>query len=284
MANGYNTSANQTRNNAYNYDPSQAPSVDINGGKSFNYTEIYSNASPESSAGSTKNKNSSSSSVGLWGINMGVSHNYTFAIEDINDADGSFYMKSRNSAFLPLKSLTYTPVKLNHLKIKAGVFNDLPFFHRRSMGTIQCVMHDSDKSLLSRRILDWFSGAVGVDGIVPYIDDLCKEAEYIEYTHDGKIALKYTFEVIPDNDLSVSRAYETEQGTLTEYKFSLIIVSNIGIAVGEGGQWREAAYGTGGGPLADYERVTEAKLLRANGQTYSSREPSIAEDLGIPLR
>ena len=41
MTNGYNTSANQTKNNMYNYNPNQSPHLTLKGSVSeYNYTEI----------------------------------------------------------------------------------------------------------------------------------------------------------------------------------------------------------------------------------------------------
>ena len=230
MANGYNTSANQTKNNMYNYNPNQSPNLVLEGYASkYNYVDLYEGKIMESSVSDTKNGNKSHNSI--WSMNMGVNYNYTFYIESINESDRAFNLQSRkgsNGFFLPLKSISYVPVKLNYLKIKAGVFNDLPFFHRRSMGTIQCVMHDSDRSMVSTKLLTWFNACTDTEnGCVPYVSEMCRLAEYTEYTHDGKIAIQHKFVVIPDNDWAVSRDYDGGSGALTEYKFSLIIVSNM---------------------------------------------------------
>ena len=203
MANGYNTSANQTKNKAYNYNPNQSTNLVLEGyAAEYNYVDLYDGQTMESSASETKNGNKSYDNV--WSMNMGVNYNYTFYIEDINESDRAFNLHSRrgsNGFFLPLKSISYVPVKLNHLKIKAGVFNDLPFFHRRSMGTIQCVMHDSDRSMVSTKLLTWFNACTDTEnGCVPYVYEMCRIAQYTETTHDGKIAIQHKFVVIPDND------------------------------------------------------------------------------------
>lgn len=288
MANGYNTSANQTKNKAYNYNPNQSPNLVLEGyASTYNYVDLYDGQTMETSAEETKNSERSSYG-GAWSLNMGVNYNYTLYIKSINESDKSFRLNSRNGSdgfFLPLKSISYVPVKLNHLKIKAGIFNDLPFFHRRSMGTIQCVMHDSDKSYVSTQLLAWYSKCVNtVDSCVPYVIDMCREAEYTEYTHDGKVAVQHKFVVIPDNDLSINRDYDGGDGQLTEYKFSLIIVSKlmVGGGVATGGEWREADWGVGEGPAAQYERRTEATMINydGNGGTYTYREPQIADYYG----
>jgi len=280
MANGYNTSANQTKNKAYNYNPNQSPNLVLEGyAAEYNYVDLYDGQTMESSASNTKNGDKSYDNV--WSMNMGVNYNYTFYIEDINESDRAFNLQSRrgsNGFFLPLKSISYVPVKLNHLKIKAGVFNDLPFFHRRSMGTIQCVMHDSDRSMVSTKLLSWFSACTDTEnGCVPYVSEMCRLAEYTEYTHDGKIAIQHKFVVIPDNDWSVNRDYDGGDGTLTEYKFSLIIVSNMQFK-GEftGGDWREADWGIGEGPVAHYERRVSWKIP---GVGYYN-DPAIADEIG----
>lgn len=277
MADGYNTSANQTKNKAYNYAPNQSPNIVLEGYASeYNYTDLYDGQTMESSSSDTKNGDRSYDSV--WSINMGVNYNYTFYIEDINESDRAFNLQSRkgsNGFFLPLKSISYVPVKLNHLKIKAGVLNDLPFFHRRSMGTIQCVMHDSDRSMASTKLLTWFSSCANTEnGRVPYVKSMCRTAEYTEYTHDGKIAMQHKFIVIPDNEWSVNRDYDGADGALTEYKFSLIIVSSIQLK-GEftGGSWREADWGVGGGPNAQWEKRVSWEIPNVG----SYNDPSVMD-------
>ena len=283
MAYGYNTSANQTRNNSYSYSPSQEPQTSVaNGDKSFNYSEIYDSANPESSAQSTKNNNSKSSSVGVWGITMGQSHNFTLYIKDINESDGAFKLASRDGYFLPLKSLDFKPVKLENLKIKAGIFSDLPFFHRRNMGMLSCSMVDSDKSLISQKLYHWWNACVNTElGCVSYVDEMCRSSEYTEFTHDGKIAARYGFIVMPDGEISVNRNYEGE-GNLTEYKFNLLIVSNIKVYNGNNGKWVEADWGSGGGPDANYERRVHGVVYNYNGKGTNAHinEPAIADYIG----
>ena len=277
MTNGYNTSVNQTKNNAYSYNPNNPPNVTLSGGVSkFNYSEVYS-GNGETSANTTKNNPTKSSATGVWGITMGQTQNFTFSITGLCEADNSFYLANRNGKFLPLKQMEYKPVSLEHLKIKAGVFSDLPFFHRRKLGTISCTMLDSSKSLLSQRLFQWFNSCVYTSGYVPYVDEMCRDATYIEYTHDGKIATKYVFAVMPDGDVSVSRTYEGD-GALTEYRFQLLIVSNIKVGV-EGGRWIEADWGYGYGEDADYERRVSAKIF-TDQFTMTYNDPAIADYTG----
>lgn len=278
MTNGYNTSVNQTKNNAYSYNPNTPPNTTIlSGGVSkFNYSEVYS-SNGETSASSTKNNSTKSSATGVWGITMGQTQNFTFSITGLCEADNSFYLANRNGKFLPLKQMEYKPISLEHLKIKAGVFSDLPFFHRRKLGTISCTMLDSSKSLLSQRLFQWFNSCVYTKGYVPYVDEMCRDATYIEYTHDGKIATKYVFAVMPDGDVSVSRTYEGD-GALTEYRFQLLIVSDIKVGV-EGGRWIEADWGDGMTEGADYERRVSVKIL-TDQFTMTYNDPAIADYTG----
>lgn len=277
MAGGYNTSVNQTRNNNYSYNPNTNPNTNVQDGSNrFNYSEVYNSAEPESSAVATRNKNPNNSAVGPWGITMGQTQNFTFYINGICEADNAFVLTSKNGRFLPLKQMEYKQVSLEHLKIKAGVFSDLPFFHRRKMSTISCTILDSSKSLIVQRLFQWYNSCVHQSGWVPYIDDMCKEAEYIEYTHDGKIALKYGFSVIPEGDISVTRQYEGE--ALTEYRFQLIIVSGIS-ARGNNGEWIEADWGDGPTEGADYERRVSWKI-NVNGQQMVFTDPAIADYVG----
>ena len=281
----YNTSVNQTKNKSYNYDPNQSP-VTLAGSASydvFNYSEIYDNAEPETNParGLDNSSGNSANGAGVWGITMGQSHNFTLYIKGVCEADNDFTSPSRNGRFLPLKQLDFKPVTLEHLKIKAGVFSDLPFFHRRRLGVLNCSMLDSHKSLLSQRMFQWYNSCVYSDGYVPYVDEMCREAEYCEFTHDGKIATIYQFAVMPEGEFSVGRNYEGESGTLTEYKFQLLIVSDIKLAT-NGGKWIEADWGAGFGEDADFELRTEARVFGQgiNGGDYIFPDPAIADYTG----
>ena len=238
MSQSFNTSVNQDRNNSYTYVTPSEPMESLpNGNELFNYTEI-SGAKDKVNAGSVPNSNQKmppSTAVGVYGLTMGQSQNFTFYIKGFNEADSAFKLTDRG-LFLPLKSLDFKPLKLEHLKLKAGIFNELPFFHRRGLGSLSCVMHDSHKSLLSQELLAWWAAGVSIEsGCVAYVDDICREAEYAEYTHDGKVAVRYRFVVMPDGEISTSRSYEGDTGALTEYKFNLLVVSEIqAIALGYG--------------------------------------------------
>lgn len=280
MSYGYNTSVNQTKNTSYNYNPNVMPNTSVSSGNSnFNYSEIYS-SDPHTSAKSTRNRNPKNSATGPWGITMGQAQNFTLYIKGICEADNAFTLLSKNGRFLPLKSLDFKPVALEHMRIRAGVFSDLPFFHRRKLGTLNCVTLDSSKSLISQRLFQWYNSCVYTKGYVPYVDEMCRDVEYIEYTHDGKVAVKYGFSVIPDNDITVGRTYESDSGSLTEYKFSLVIVSDIHMA-GNGGKWVEADWGDGGGPDADYERRVYGTVynLYGNGTSATINDPAISDYL-----
>lgn len=279
MAYGYNTSANQTRNNTYTYSKGISPNTHVaDGDKTFNYSEIYSSNTVNSSANKTKNK-TTKTTTGVWGITMGQTQNYTLDIPDISAGDGNFSLKNRSGAFLPLKSLDYKPLALEHLKLKAGVFADLPFFHRRRLGVLNLSLLDDSHSYLSRRVFGWFTSCVSVDGYVNYIDDMCKKTYYTEYTHDGKVALKYIFYTIPEGEISVNRTYEGESGDLTEYRFQLLIVSDIKMVQGGGAGITEADWGDGYGPRADYERRVSGTAINYDGKggTYTYHDAAIKD-------
>lgn len=276
MTSGYSTSVNQTRNKSYNYSPSQAPIQDLaSGDEIFNYQEVY-----ESGLDTPANNNTKlhrPSAIGVWGITMSQTQNFTFAIKHASMMDPAFNMKHRDGMFLPVKSLDFKPVSLEHLKLKAGVFSDLPFFHRKKMGMINCVMHDNSRSDISRFMIYWFNSCVHGNGYVPYIDDMTSEATYTEYTFDGKIASKYGMIVIPEGEISTNRVYSGD-GDLTEYKFSLLVVGQLSNSE-DGKGWYEADWGLGYGPEAHYELRTQVKI-GTQTQTMTYKEPSIADELG----
>lgn len=271
------TSVNRTRSSAYNNTPAQVSTIRTPSGDSvFNYQEIYNSADTESSAPDTVNNTPSADSY--WSITMGQTQNFTFAVAGLNNADPAFTMPKRNGMFLPLKSMDYKPISLESMKIKAGVFSDLPFFHRKKLGTINCVMHDSDKGKFAVYLLQWYNSCVSSNGYVPFVEDMCKKAIYTEYTHDGKISNKYEFLVIPDNDLSTNRVYDND-GALTEFRFTLIMLSPPKIC--KSGRWVEADWGDGTGPDADYERRVHGNVMvNSNGiGTIHVNDPAIADTL-----
>ena len=69
MTNGYNTSANQTKNNMYNYNPNQSPNLTLKGSVSeYNYTDLYDGKTMELYVSDTENGNKPHNSI--WSINM----------------------------------------------------------------------------------------------------------------------------------------------------------------------------------------------------------------------
>ena len=72
MTNGYNTSANQTKNNMYNYNPNQSPHLTLKGSVSeYNYTDLYDGKTMELCVGGTGSGNNDHQSI--WSITRGVS-------------------------------------------------------------------------------------------------------------------------------------------------------------------------------------------------------------------
>lgn len=226
MSQSFSTGVSSSRYNSYSYSKVAVPLTSATGTKNINYTEVYNNATPESSASTTKNVNTSVSN--LWKLSMGQNRNFVFCIPAICSYDNNFKYNignDKSQPFLPLKSIDFKPVSFEHLKIKAGVFTDMPFFYRMQLGRVSCVMHDSTYSYLAEGLLKWFSGCVNSGGYVPYVDDMCYEAYLTEYSVDGKSSIKYSFVVMPDGEISTSKSYEND--ALNEYKFELLIVSDV---------------------------------------------------------
>ena len=269
------TSVNKSKNSAYNNSPSQVSTIRTPSGDSvFNYQEIYDVGVTEQTK-PDRSKLQKPSAEGVWGITMSQTQNFTFELEHASMMDRAFNLNNRNGMFLPIKSLDFKPVALEHLKIKAGVFSDLPFFHRKKLGMFNVVMHDNSRSDISRFIIYWFNSCVNSSGYVPYIDDMCSTATYTEYTFDGKIANQYKAIVMPEGEVSTSRVYSGD-GDLTEYKFSLLMVGQV--SNGVGGVWNEADWGLGAGPSAHYEKRVSWKIVTGD-QTMSYTDPAIADNL-----
>ena len=54
-----------------------------------------------------------------------------------------------------------------------------------------------------------------------------KLASAAEYTHDGKVAVRYGFLVMPDGEISVDGIYDGDVGSLTEYRFNNLTTAKL---------------------------------------------------------
>jgi len=133
--------------------------------------------------------------------------------------------------FLPIKNIAYKPIAIESTKLQFGIFADFPLIHKRKMGSIQITLLDNALNDYEMAVYKWFSGCHPThekdynEGYVLPMGEIFKDAKYVEYRNDGKISKIYSFEVIPDGDVSVARSYEN--ASLKEITFNVLIVSPI---------------------------------------------------------
>lgn len=161
--------------------------------------------------------------VNLWKIDMGKEANYTVQISGISKPN----MKHETwGSFLPVKSVDYTPVAIETLKLKAGIFTDLPIPVGRRIGKIDLTIQDTEDHYFENQFYSWYNQMIpDNDGYVGYFEDMVKSFVYTEYDNRGKTVKTYYMEVIMDGDLKISRSYDNN--SLKTFSVSLLIVGII---------------------------------------------------------
>lgn len=217
--------------NNYSYDANSAvPHSDTSfsstvGAKKYNYNEIYAKGLTEATyTKDNRNTQHKSKVSDIFRVTMGQAHHFTFKIDRLmvnNSITHSTYGK-----FLPIKTITYKPVAIESTKLNFGIFADFPIIHKRKMGSVQVTLLDTCHNDYEQAVFEWFDTCHDTgSGFVAPLAEIIQPAEYMEYTNNGKRSKKYTFEVIPDGDVSISRSYEN--ASLKEITFNTIIVSPI---------------------------------------------------------
>ena len=161
--------------------------------------------------------------VPLWKIDMGKQAHFTIHIQGM---DRPNMKHSKYGAFLPVKSLNYTPVSLDSLRITVGLFGDILIPQHRKMGRIELEINDTSDHFYENMFYTWYAKTVPDNsGYIGYFKDFVKQLEYREFDHEGKPRRTYYMEVIPDGDIRVSRSYEANE--IKVFSVTLVIVGII---------------------------------------------------------
>ena len=161
--------------------------------------------------------------VDLWKIDMGKEPNFTVQISGISKPN----MKHNVwGGFLPVQSISYVPVSIETLKLKAGIFVDLPIPSGRKIGRIDLEIQDTEDHYFENKFYQWYTQMIPDSlGYVGYFEDFVRNFSYTEFDNKGKTVKTYYMEVIMDGDLKVSRSYENDG--LKIFSVSLLIVGII---------------------------------------------------------
>lgn len=161
--------------------------------------------------------------VPLWKIDMGRQSHFTVHIQGMDRAN---MRHDKYGAFLPIKSLTYTPVSLDHLKLNIGIFNDISIPQHRKLGKIDLEINDTSDHYYENMFYSWYDKLVPDEsGYIGYFSDFVKNFEYKEYNHKGEPIKTYYMEVMPEGDFRVQRSYDSND--LKTFSVSLVIVGIV---------------------------------------------------------
>ena len=176
----------------------------------------------KSSASSTQNE-TKPYRKGLWYIDICKENHFTVSISGFQRPD---IMHKTYGEFLPVKSITYTPVTIETLNLSLGVISDLPIPYKRKVGKIELDILDTDDHWYENLFYEWYAATVPDNsGYVGYFEDFVREFRYVEYGRDGKAIKTYFLEVIPNNDYRVTRSYENNDFKVIH--ISLLVVGVI---------------------------------------------------------
>ena len=192
--------------------------------------------------------------VPLWKIDMGKEANFTVQIDGITKPN----MKhSKWGQFLPVKSLNYVPVSIETMKLKAGIFADLPIPSGRKIGRVDLEIQDTEDHYFENQFFAWYNQMIPDSrGYVGYFEDFVKKLTYTEFNNKGQTVKTYYMEVIMDGDLKVTRTYDNNG--LKIFSVSLLIV---GIITSNNNPYSGGGTGTDTGNSLD-PRSVSAKIIK----------------------
>lgn len=176
----------------------------------------------KSSVSNTKNE-TKPYRKGLWYIDICKENHFTVSISGFQRPE---IAHKTYGEFLPVKSITYTPVTIETLNLSIGVISDLPIPYKRKVGKIELDVLDTEDHWYENLFYEWYATTVPDNsGYVGYFEDFVKEFRYTEYGRDGKAIKTYFLEVIPNSEYRVTRSYENKDFKVV--RISLLVVGVI---------------------------------------------------------
>ena len=249
------------------------------------------NATPSSSS-SSSDKSSNGNPVDFWDIAQ--SHFFTVQIYSkptstygkatgLHDKNGKpFNFASGQGTYkdyLPIKSMNFTYTSYDNMSIPLAVLGDFPLLHRKKVTTINFTCYDMDQDVIEDALRYWEMQCFPENKYVEYLDNIKATLTYTSYDVTGKKTFVRTLDVIPTNQVSVSRSYEENGAKLLN--FSVIAVGTTGAnsKVSGGGIIKERGYGDGN-EWANlvYEKQIGAAIVR-DGQAIEMNTANYVDDL-----
>ena len=158
-------------------------------------------------------------------ITLGLNHHFKMTIEGLLvNENMKFDGGNKYGKFLPVESVSLSPISVTNTSLNIGIFSDLPILSSRKMGRLRITLLDDIYNVYENAVLDWFQNCC-YNGFVSPISKIIREAHYYEYTNQGKESKHYRFWLIPTDDISLNRNYNDNQ--FKKIEFSTIIVGDI---------------------------------------------------------
>ena len=187
---------------------------------SINYSTKGGNITPTSRHNSTP---SHGNNLSLWKIDMGKDAYFTVNIEGVGKPN---IKHNKWGEFLPIKSMSYTPVSTDHLNFQVGIFSGLSIPMHRKMGKIDLEIQDTEDHYFENKFYEWYASTVPDDlGYVGYFGDFVKKLTYKEFNNKGQAIKTYYMEVMIDGDFKINRSYSNND--IKMFNVSLVIVGLI---------------------------------------------------------
>lgn len=175
----------------------------------------------------------SSSSNTLSQITMAQSSYFKISIDKLNNPamKSSTLLKnySENTSgvgsFLPIKSVSFTPVSLETLSIPLGVFGDMSIVNRKKIGRLSITLLDTNDNFYEKKLASWYKICVpNENGYVGYLEDMVSDMTYISYSTTGLPEYSMNLEVMLAEDISISRDYDANE--LKAITFNVVVVGS----------------------------------------------------------
>lgn len=128
--------------------------------------------------------------------------------------------------FLPVKSINYSVTSLEMTTIPVGIFGDMSIVTRKKLSKLNIVLLDNKDCTYEALLRNWYNKCAPDSGYVGYMQDIVDTLHYISYSTSGQPQVPISLEVMPADDMVISRDYDSNE--LKTISFSVIVVGSIG--------------------------------------------------------
>ena len=170
-------------------------------------------------------------SLGSFQQDIAQNRYFTVTVSEIKDKNGkpiTFHTGGAFHDFLPVKSMALSYTSYENLSVPLASLAGVPLLSKKRLSIIKLACYDTDDDIIEKAVQRWEQRCFPYGKYVAYMDEVAAEFQYKSYDVKGKLVFVKTLYVIPSDDVSVNRDYDSNAEKLVT--FGLAAVGEPGVS------------------------------------------------------